>query len=211
MSVTAAPWHLVMEFVGIDLDDDAVTDALAPTDTLDVLWSSSEGVATAEATVDAESLALAVAAVVTTAMAAAPEAALVRLVDPLVAISDIADFAGVSRQAARNWALGTRQSGFPRPVAVVGDGIRVWRQAEVNRWLIEALALGDDRRFPSASEVAGFNERGFDALRDDEQDPAVPDRSDEEWFVGFSRSETQPLAPQQQGQRITRTTVTTKQ
>ena len=157
-----SPWRLVMEFVGIDLDDDGVIDALAPTDALDVLWSSSEGVTTADATVVTDSLRSAIHAVRIAVTSAAPSAELVRLVDPLVAISDIAEEAGVSRQAVRNWALGDRHSGFPRPVAVVGDGIRVWRKAEVDRWLFETLALGAPGRWPSAAEVATFNERGIE-------------------------------------------------
>lgn len=207
MSVIAEPWHLVMEFIGIDLDDDAVADALAPTDGLDVLWSSSEGIATAEATVSADSLPLAIATLVSAATSATPTADLLRILDPLVAISDIADAAGVSRQAARNWALGHRQSGFPLPVAIVGDGIRVWRLAEVHEWLHQTLALCEDRRFPSAVQVAAFNEFGFDGLRHAESEAVTSgddNLADVEWTSVFARTETQEVSPQQARRQVVR-------
>src|SRR3546814_15154084 len=81
-----------------------------------------------------------------------------RLVDPVVTISDSADEVGVTRQAVRNWALGTRQSGFPLPLAVVGDGVRVWRQADVDEWLNVAVGLGSGRTFTSAAFVANFKQ-----------------------------------------------------
>lgn len=88
-----------------------------------------------------------------------------RLVDPLVSISDIAEEAGVTRQGVRSWAVGTRQSGFPRGLATVGDGIRVWRLAEVDSWLRDAVGLGSANcRYPSAAEVAGFNDYLCDLL-----------------------------------------------
>lgn len=163
-TTTSSTWHIVMEFVGIDLDDDDVLEALAPTDDLDVLWSSVDGLTTADATVQACSLQEAIGDLLSMALSGASDSEIVRLVDPLVSVSDIAEEAGVSRQAARNWALGTRHSGFPAAVATVGDGIRVWRLADVDRWLTEVLAIGSGREHPTAYQVAGFNEHGLDAV-----------------------------------------------
>src|SRR3546814_3656603 len=106
-----------------------------------------------------------------------------RLVNPLVTISDIADEVGVNRQAGRNWALGTRQSGFPRPLAVVGDGVRVWRQADVDEWLNVAVGLGSGRIFPSAAFVAMFNESLLAG--------PPPEEDEDEWHHVYSRTETQ--------------------
>ncbi len=159
MSATAAPWHLVVEFVGIDLDDDDVVDALVADPSLHIAWSSSEGVTTADAVIEAATADAAFEVVANVASTAAPESAVLRLVDPLVTVSDIAEEAGVTRQAVRNWALGTRQSGFPRPLAVVGDGVRVWRQADVDAWLTAAVNLGSGHRFPSAAAILAINEQ----------------------------------------------------
>ncbi|MHB8264000.1 MAG: hypothetical protein ACYDGY_09700, partial [Acidimicrobiales bacterium] len=58
-------------------------------------------------------------------------------IDPgLVAIPDIARRIDCSRENIRKYADGTRgPGGFPAPEGVVGDGIRVWRWANVEPWL----------------------------------------------------------------------------
>lgn len=155
---TPAPWRVVVEFAGIDLDDDDLVDALLAADAPLVMWASSEGVATGEAAVEAATFDEAVDLIVAIAEAAAPHATAVRVVDPLVTVSDIAAMADVTRQAVRNWSQGTRQSGFPRPHAVVGDGVRVWREADVDGWLQATLSLGSGDHFASASEVARLND-----------------------------------------------------
>ncbi len=183
-ATAAAPWHLVVEFTGVDLDDDAVIDALVADPTVHIEWSSSEGVTTAEATVSAESEADGVTTVIEIVAAASPDATLLRLTDPLVTIGDIAAEAGVTRQAVRNWALGTRHSGFPRPLAIVGDGVRVWRQAEADAWLTSAVNLGSGHRFPTAAFVLSFN----DALNQ-ERDGASVDT--EAWEIASEMVEVQ--------------------
>jgi len=200
-AATPTPWHVVMEFVRIDLEDDAVLDALAPAPELDVIWSSSEGIVTADATAMSTTPAGAIAAVRQAASSAAPSSEFVRLVDPLVAISDIAEEAGVSRQAVRNWALGTRQSGFPRPLAIVGDGIRVWRLADVDPWLTANLSLGSGRMYPSARFVAGYDAQqrsGAPPFGSDDRnvdDPPTPESGHSvEWYEGFTRTETKKVS-----------------
>jgi predicted DNA-binding transcriptional regulator AlpA len=188
MSPTEPPWRVVVEFVGVDLEDDTVVDALPEEAEHQIAWSSSEGFTIAEATVTATSAIDAVDAVIDAAASAAPTATVVRLIDPLVTVSDIAEDAGVSRQAVRNWATGARQSGFPRPLAIVGDGVRVWRHADVDRWLTAAVNLGTGHRFPTAAFIAKENERrAAESARhgDDTQ------HSEQEWLVVSDRSEHQ--------------------
>lgn len=160
MSATSSspPWHMIVEFIGLDLDDDDVVETLAVDPSMHIELSSTEGVTTAEAVIDVEAIEMAFGELVRIVGAAAPNAVLLRLVDPLVAISDIAAEADVTRQAVRNWALGTRQSGFPRPVAIVGNGIRVWRHADVDQWLKAAVNLGSGHRYPPAAFVAVLND-----------------------------------------------------
>ena len=107
----------------------------------------------------AESAEEALAALLETTVGAAPGAVVLRMVDPLVTVSDIAEDAGVTRQAVRNWALGTRHSGFPKALDIVGDGVRVWRQADVDPWLTAAVNLGSGHCFPDAAFILEFNER----------------------------------------------------
>lgn len=198
---TSTTWHVVLDFVGIDLEDDAVLEALEPTPEIDVIWSSTEGIVTADATVVSATPGAAVAAVQQVASSAVPSSEFVRLVDPLVAISDIAEEAGVSRQAVRNWALGTRQTGFPRPLFTVGDGIRVWRLADIDRWLSESLSLGSGRNYLSAVFVADYNASGRVGGA---QPPGSKDSDTEKstnreagdslvWHAGFTRTEIQKV------------------
>lgn len=191
MDTTAPPpWHLVVEFVGVDLDDDDVLDALISDPACHIMWSSSEGITTAEALIAAETFEQALDTVLDAAGSATPEARVIRLVDPLVTISDIADEAGVTRQAVRNWALGARQSGFPRPLDIVGDGVRVWRRADVDQWLTEAVNLGTRHRFPSAEAIAIQNT----ALRETTAattDDGVNGEDEDGWVEAFVISESQ--------------------
>lgn len=189
-----SPWHVVADFFGVDLDDDEVLDALLSDPAAHIMWTSSEGVATAHALIATDTFGDAVTTVIEAAKAAAPNARVVRLVDPLTTIGDIAAEAGVTRQAVRNWSLGIRQSGFPRPLDVIGDGVRVWRRADVDRWLHEALNLGSGHRFPSARVVAALNESiagENDPSTDVESVVHLEDEDGEGWIDAYVLAETQ--------------------
>ncbi len=153
-----ASWRVVVDFVGLDLEDDGIVDVLASNTDMHLGLSSSEFVTTVHASVAADSFHSAVDKVLDVVEQAAPEAETLRLMDPLVTIADIADLAGVTRQAVRNWSLGLRKSGFPRPLSIVGDGVRVWRQADVDAWLDRAVALGSGHKYGSAAFIALYNE-----------------------------------------------------
>jgi len=55
--------------------------------------------------------------------------------DELVAVSDIAERAGLTRQAVSLFARGARGQGFPSPVARVSSDAPLWDWAEVAAWL----------------------------------------------------------------------------
>lgn len=55
---------------------------------------------------------------------------------PLVTATEIAERLGVSRQAVQTWVAGTRGNGaFPAPMIGLESRIRLWRWADVLRWL----------------------------------------------------------------------------
>ena len=57
----------------------------------------------------------------------------------LMAISDIAAEVGLNREAVRLWTTGKRgPGGFPAPIDVVGDRIKVWAASDVHSWLENA-------------------------------------------------------------------------
>lgn len=148
-------FRLNIVFTGVDLDDDDVFESLS--ELPNVLWRSHGPYALASATVDAASALKAADLVTGLVTARLPSASPIRLDEDLVAIPDVASRVGVTREAVRNWANGTRHANFPLPRGVVGDGIKVWAWADVNRWLRENLNLGDAEHFPTAHDAALIN------------------------------------------------------
>jgi hypothetical protein len=72
-----------------------------------------------------------------------PTAVVRRLDQDLVSISDIAERTERSRESVRLLVEGKRgPGGFPAPVGIVGDGIRIWPWAVVVEWF--ASRLDDD-------------------------------------------------------------------
>jgi hypothetical protein len=153
--------RLSIIFSGIDFDDDNVFEGLA--DLPNVVWRGEGRYAFATAVVDAPSALQAADLVKQQVIKRVASACPIRLDEDLVAIPDIADRIGVTREAVRHWGNGTRQANFPLPRGVVGDGIKVWAWGEVNVWLRENLNLGDPEEFPSAHEAVMINALFSDA------------------------------------------------
>ncbi len=145
-------FRLNIVFDGVDFDDDDVFDALADLPT--VAWRAQGTVAVATATIQAPTALKAADQITREVRERVPSARPIRLDEDLVAIPDIASRVGVTREAVRNWANGTRHANFPLPRGVVGDAIRVWAWADVNRWLRDNLHLGDREVFPGAHDIA---------------------------------------------------------
>lgn len=143
---------------------DVVFSGLQPEDeTLDLLetipfvqWVFQAGVTHAVTTVSAPSAIDAANWLVEAVSSVVPQARPIRLDRDFVAVPDIADRVGVSREAVRHWVKGARRSksNFPPPVGIVGDGIRVWPWAVVNGWLAANLDLGDNMLHPCEEDVA---------------------------------------------------------
>lgn len=148
-------YRLNIVYAGIDFDDDDVLEAVAELPS--IVWRAQGTVAVALAVVEAMSALEAAKLVTHLVTERVPSARPVRLDEDLVAIPDIAGRVGVTREAVRNWANGTRHANFPLSSGVVGDGIKVWRWADVNRWLQANLNLGDSEEFPSSQDAVLIN------------------------------------------------------
>jgi hypothetical protein len=155
-------FRLNIIFSGIDFDDDITFEALARIP--NIVWRGQGGLAFATATVDAAAALQAADIATEQVTASVPTARPLRLDEDLVAIPDIAGRVGVSREAVRNWANGTRHANFPIPRGIVGDGIKVWAWSDVNRWLRENLSLGDTEDFPTEHDAALINLHFSDVL-----------------------------------------------
>jgi hypothetical protein len=156
-------FRLNIVFSGVDFDDDEVFDALG--ELSNVTWRSQGRYAFATAVIDAPTALKAADLVTQQVMKLVPSARPIRLDDDLVSIPDVAGRVGVTREAVRNWANGTRHANFPLPRGVVGDGIKVWAWSDVSVWLRDNLSLGDADEFPSAHDAALINALFADAGR----------------------------------------------
>jgi len=84
-----------------------------------------------------------------------PHAIPLRLDQDLVAIPDIAARMNRGRESVRLLVDGKRgPGGFPPPVGVVGDGIRVWPWAVVADWLAARLGFDTGERLVSPEVAA---------------------------------------------------------
>ena len=156
-------FRLNIIFLGVDFDDDDVFEALA--ELPNVVWRAQGRYAFATATIDAVSALKAADLVTQQVTKCVPSACPIRLDDDLVSIPDVASRIGVTCEAVRNWANGTRQANFPLPKGVVGDAIKVWAWSDVNRWLRENLNIGDREEFATAHDAALINALFSDSLR----------------------------------------------
>lgn len=142
-------------FHALDLGDPQVMEALFST-LPQAVPAEIDGSTTVSAEIeaaDAEAAAFTLADRVTNAV---PVAVPVRVDQDLVAISDIAERIGRSRESVRLLVEGKRGPGsFPAPVGVVGDSIRVWPWAVVVEWCYMELGkdLGERGIMPEEAAV----------------------------------------------------------
>jgi hypothetical protein len=164
-------FRLNIVFSGVDFDEDEVFEGLA--EIPNILWRAQGAFAFATATIEADSALKAADLVTQQVNERVPSARALRLDEDLVAIPDIANRVGVTREAVRNWANGTRHANFPLSRGVVGDGIRVWAWSDVNSWLRENLHLGDPEEFPTAHDAVLIQGMFSDSLRRQVEGAAV--------------------------------------
>jgi hypothetical protein len=104
--------------------------------------SEAGALTTVKATVRAAGPTAAVSRLVERVTKAVPAAVPVRVGQDLVSVSDIAQRVDRTRESVRLLVEGTRgPGGFPPPVGVVGDGIRVWPWSAVLDWFNEVLGI----------------------------------------------------------------------
>lgn len=136
----AATWYeFRLVVAGLEFDDEDTVDALlagfdgeasvggATTELLEILF-----------TVSGNDPVEVVRATIAKLQRIVPEVVVRSIDQQLVNISDIAAMTGRSRESIRLYADGNRGvGGFPPPVGVVGNGVRVWRWPDVDAWLSE--------------------------------------------------------------------------
>jgi len=130
----------------------------------DAVVSEAGAVTTVRATVRAPGPAAALSQLVESVTKAVPAAVPLRVDQDLVSVSDIARRVGRTREYVRLLVDGKRgPGGFPAPVGVVGDGIRVWPWSVVLEWSGKVLGvdLGENGVPPLTAAVldVGFATR----------------------------------------------------
>lgn len=81
--------------------------------------------------------------------------------DPLVSASDMAERAGLTRQAVSLYVNGERGEDFPTPVACVSGSRALWKWSDVAAWLNRAGKL-DDAAVANALLIERLNAQGFE-------------------------------------------------
>jgi hypothetical protein len=170
---------IVLNVRNVDLNDDETLATLA--EHLDDLgWESIEGKVTATLYTDSADAVGAALDVAHSIEKHLPKAAVVRVDEQLVAVSDIADRVGMTSEGVRLWTAGKRRNvgpAFPPPRGQVSQGrtvMKVWAWADVLCWLRAQYQLDPEEgvRYPSDREVAELNAALYG--RADEQDQWRP-------------------------------------
>lgn len=145
----------------IDFDDDHIVEEIA-TNLSDLAWATIDGVVWATLYVeygDVVSKAIETSRRIECSL---PGSRVDQLDEELVSIPDISARTKVHRETIRSWITGSRgPGGFPLPKASFGGGergsMKVWRWADVNRWLDETYSLGDGFAYPAEAQFAEIN------------------------------------------------------
>jgi hypothetical protein len=78
--------------------------------------------------------------------------------DPMVSMSDIAERAGITRQAVSLYVSGRRGSGFPPPIAKIDSPSPLWEWLAVAEWL-HAKGTVDEHAVEAARSVHRIREQ----------------------------------------------------
>lgn len=128
-------------------------------------FSETNGETTVTAKIGAPGPAAAVSRVIERVTKAVPAAVPLRVDQDLVSVSDIARRVGRTRESVRLLVEGSRGAGgFPAPLGVVGDGIRVWPWSVVRDWFDQVLGAGPGER-GVPPEAAAILDASFAARR----------------------------------------------
>jgi hypothetical protein len=128
---------------GLSIDGDEWEDAFYAAGCDDALVSIQRGVFLIEFEREAESAAAAVESACADVRRAGATVKRIEP-DPLVSSSDIAERAGITRQAVSLYVRGERGEGFPAPIACVTSSRPLWCWREVAEWLHADGRLPDE-------------------------------------------------------------------
>jgi predicted DNA-binding transcriptional regulator AlpA len=144
MSLNDLPFEFRLLVAGIDLDDHDRVDALMAAFEGDASISATatDRVSEVLLTIDGSDPLEVVSTTIALIEHEMPDISVIRVLDELVGISDVAKMSGRSRESIRLLAEGKRGPGtFPLPVGTVGDSIRVWRWSDIDEWLRETAGF----------------------------------------------------------------------
>ena len=110
-------FYIPLLVADLDIDDDSVSEAIAASGASGAAWSYQTGIARVDYSIAAPDASQAVAIAVDALQQSVPDARPILVERFLVGITDIAERVGVTREAVRHWANGTRRAAnFPAPV-----------------------------------------------------------------------------------------------
>lgn len=131
-------YRITLTYQNIDVEDLAQLEAIA-SEVPDAHINDVDGRVRIFATVAANCSTDAVEELVDAVHRADKSAMPIRSELELLAIPDIAERVGLNRETVRLWTIGKRgPGGFPTPIDVVGDRMKVWAASDVHDWLTRA-------------------------------------------------------------------------
>lgn len=144
LPVRIREFHFALLVSGLDVDDDTQVGAFYSHGCEDATLEDRGSLAMATFYREAASPEAALNSALADIESAVAGAQVVGVDDQLVNATDIADLVDRTPESVRQLASGARGTGdFPPPAGIVGNGIRVWRWAEIRPWLA-ARGLADD-------------------------------------------------------------------
>jgi len=157
-------YDLVLSYRDLDVENiDLLESILEHLDAPDI-WTV-DGQTRVRAAQEASSAIEAVEIVVEAIRRGAPAARAEAVELVLMSVSEIAAQVGLNREAVRLWTVGKRgPGGFPDPIDIIGDRIKVWAAADVWNWLHGHDLPCPEARPLSVAEVTDGN-RAIDRLR----------------------------------------------
>ncbi len=148
-----ADFLIELLFEAVDIDDEAVIDALADAGVLTV-EPIGHGLVSMSAVIEHDNAVRAAVDFVADVALAVPQAKPIFANRDLVGVTDIAERVGVTREAVRHWSSGKRRAGrFPLPAGSPG-GSKVWEWSAVHAWLRQNLGVWDQLDLPTHAEFA---------------------------------------------------------
>lgn len=143
-------------FTRLNLDEESILAALAKANVI-TAEPFENATTRITAAIEAPNAIRGAATLITELRHSLPDAKPVTTFRNLVNITDIAEQAGVTREAVRHWATGARRSGqFPEAVGCVGSQ-KIWEWTSIHLWLRANLDIWDGLTFPTHAELGAID------------------------------------------------------